>query len=154
MLDKWPDMVSCVRSHGRLRWGEQMPKTILVVEDNAMNMKLFCEILEGMGVTSLCAPDGQTGLDLALNQRPDLILLDMQLPDISGLDVAQIIKANSDIKHIPIIAVTASVMKGDEERIMASGCDVYVSKPVQIAEFMRVIRQVLDNPPGAPAAKI
>ena len=131
--------------------GEGMSKTILVVEDNAMNMKLFCEILEGMGVTSLCAPDGKTGLELAADRRPDLILLDMQLPDISGLDIAQAIKADDDLKHIPIIAVTASVMKGDEERIMASGCDVYVSKPVQIAEFMRVIRQTLDNPPAAKA---
>lgn len=126
-----------------------MSKTILVVEDNAMNMKLFCEILEGMGLTSLCAADGKTGLTLASDHRPDLILLDMQLPDISGLDVAQSIKANGELKHIPIIAVTASVMKGDEERIMASGCDIYVSKPVQIAEFMRVIRQTLDNPPIA-----
>ena len=85
------------------------------------------------------------------NFAPDLILLDMQLPDISGLDVAQSIKASGELKHIPIIAVTASVMKGDEERIMASGCDIYVSKPVQIAEFMRVIRQTLDNPPTAKA---
>ena len=75
----------------------------------------------------------------------------MQLPDISGLDIAQTIKADGNLKHIPIIAVTASVMKGDEERIMASGCDIYVSKPVQIAEFMRVIRQTLDNPPAAKA---
>lgn len=128
-----------------------MSKTILVVEDNAMNMKLFCEILEGMGLTSLCAPDGNTGLTLASDRRPDLILLDMQLPDISGLDVAQSLKANGELKHIPIIAVTASVMKGDEERIMASGCDIYVSKPVQIAEFMRVIRETLANPPTAKA---
>jgi two-component system cell cycle response regulator DivK len=122
-----------------------MSKTILVVEDNAMNMKLFCEILESMGVTSLCAPDGKTGLALANEHWPDLILMDMQLPDISGLELTRTIKADGALKHIPVIAVTASVMQGDEERIMASGCDIYVSKPIQIAEFIGVIRKMLDR---------
>jgi len=126
-----------------------MSKTILVVEDNAMNMKLFCEILESMGVTSLCAPDGKTGLALAKEHCPDLILMDMQLPDISGLELTRTIKADGELKHIPVIAVTASVMQGDEERIMASGCDIYVSKPIQIAEFIGVIRKMLDRPATA-----
>jgi two-component system cell cycle response regulator DivK len=126
-----------------------MSKTILVVEDNAMNMKLFCEILESMGVTSLCALDGKTGLALAKEHCPDLILMDMQLPDISGLELTRTIKADGELKHIPVIAVTASVMQGDEERIMASGCDIYVSKPIQIAEFIGVIRKMLDRPATA-----
>jgi two-component system cell cycle response regulator DivK len=127
-----------------------MSKTILVVEDNAMNMKLFCEILESMGVTSLCALDGKTGLALAKEHCPDLILMDMQLPDISGLELTRNIKADGELKHIPVIAVTASVMQGDEERIMASGCDIYVSKPIQIAEFIGVIRKMLDRPAATP----
>jgi two-component system cell cycle response regulator DivK len=120
-----------------------MAKTILVIEDNAMNMKLFCDVLEGLGQASIGAPNGKTGLALAEQHRPDLILLDIQLPDISGLEVAQTLKANPALKHIPVIAVTASVMRGDEERIRASGCDLYVRKPIQVAEFMTVIREYL-----------
>lgn len=108
-----------------------------------MNMKLFCDVLEGLGQTSISAVNGRSGIALAEQHHPDLILLDIQLPDISGLEVAETLKGNPALKHIPIIAVTASVMRGDEERIRASGCDLYVRKPIQVAEFMTVLRTYL-----------
>lgn len=120
-----------------------MAKSILIVEDNELNMKLFCEVLESLGHNSVPARDGTTALALAREHHPDLILMDMQLPDISGLEVTQRIKNDISLQHIPIIAVTAFAMKGDEERILAGGCDAYIPKPIQMKEFLGVIQKML-----------
>ncbi len=122
-----------------------MPKTVLVVEDDAMNMKLFHDILESQGLVCLPAIDGQTALALVRQQHADLILMDVQLPDISGLDLTRTIKNDSALRHIPIIAVTASAMRGDEERVMASGCDAYVSKPFPMMDLVGLIRAMLGD---------
>ncbi len=120
-----------------------MAKTIVAIEDDAMSMKLFGEILESLGHTLVPAADGMTGLDLVRRHRPDLILMDVQLPDISGLEVTRRIKGDSALKHIPIIAVTAIAMAGDEERVLASGCDVYIAKPIQMRDILSAIQKML-----------
>ena len=122
-----------------------MPKTVLVVEDDEMNMKLFHDILESQGLTCVPAVDGATALSLLREQHTDLILMDVQLPDMSGLDVTRTIKNDSALRHIPIIAVTASAMRGDEELVMASGCDAYVSKPFPMMELVSLIRSMLSD---------
>lgn len=122
-----------------------MPKTVLVVEDDAMNMKLFHDILESQGLVCLPAVNGTVALAMLKEQHTDLILMDVQLPDISGLDLTRTIKNDSALKHIPIIAVTASAMRGDEERVMASGCDAYVSKPFPMMELLGIIRKMLGD---------
>ncbi len=104
-----------------------MPKRILCVEDNPQNMRLVRKILVHHGYEVLEAEDGNTGIALALNEKPDLILMDVNLPDIDGLEATSIIKAQSSV---PILALTANAMYGDEERCLAAGCDGYISKPV------------------------
>lgn len=120
-----------------------MAKTILIVEDNAMNMKLFSALLEKRGHRAICAYDGTTALALARAHQPDLILMDMQLPDVSGLEVTGWIKQDPSLSHIPIIAVTALAMKGDGERILLGGCDAYIPMPITIPEFLGVIENML-----------
>ncbi len=103
---------------------------ILVVEDNADNMILICDILSSLNYTVLQAVDGEQGVELAQSERPDLILMDLSLPRLDGWTATQQIKANPDIKHIPIIALTAHALIGDRERALAVGCDDYLSKPI------------------------
>jgi two-component system cell cycle response regulator DivK len=109
-----------------------MNKTVLIVEDNELNMKLFNDLLEAHGFDTL--------LELARIHRPNLILMDIQLPEVSGEVVIQWIKADETIKHIPIVAVTAFAMKGDEERILSKGCEAYLSKPISIMKFIEVVK--------------
>ena len=120
-----------------------MAKTILIVEDNVMNMKLFCALLERRGHRSLCACDGMSALAMAREHLPDLILMDMQLPDVSGMEVTNWIRQDPTISRIPIIAVTALAMKGDGERILLGGCDAYIPMPITIPEFLGVIENML-----------
>jgi two-component system cell cycle response regulator DivK len=120
-----------------------MPKTILIVEDNAMNMKLFSALLEKRGHRTIYAHDGMTALALAREHRPDLILMDVQLPDVSGLEVTGWIRQDPAISHTTIIAVTALAMKGDGERILLAGCDAYIPMPITIPEFLGVIENML-----------
>jgi two-component system cell cycle response regulator DivK len=120
-----------------------MSKTVMIVEDNELNMKLFHDLLEANGYRTIQTRNGTEALDLARNHKPDLILMDIQLPEISGLDVTRWIKEDETIRHIPIIAVTAFAMKGDEERIRAGGCEAYLSKPISVAKFIETVRHFL-----------
>ena len=114
-------------------------KTILIVEDNELNLKLFTDLLEAHGYETLQCQDGNAALNLAREHKPDLILMDVQLPKVSGLEVVKWIKEVDALKSIPVIVVTAFAMRGDEEKIMQSGCAAYISKPIDIAEFIKTI---------------
>ncbi|MBI1981839.1 MAG: response regulator [Methylocystis sp.] len=116
-----------------------MTKTILIVEDNELNMKLFNDLLESDGHATLCATSGREAILLARSHRPDLILMDIQLPEISGLDVTRMLKADDDLRAIPVVAITAFAMKGDEEKILQGGCEAYLSKPISIAKFLETV---------------
>ncbi len=118
-------------------------KKILIVEDNDLNMKLFNDLLVAHGYGTLQTKDGVEALTLARQHRPDLILMDIQLPEVSGLQVTQWIKQDDDLRMIPIIAVTAFAMKGDEEKIRDGGCEAYIAKPISVASFMRTVERFL-----------
>lgn len=112
---------------------------ILVVEDNAANMMLAVFLLESVGHTVLTAPDAEVGLTLARDEQPSLILMDIQLPGMDGLEACARLKRDAATCAIPVIAVTALAMKGDEERIRAAGCDGYIAKPMRYREFLVTI---------------
>ncbi len=118
-------------------------KKVLIVEDNELNMKLFHDLLEVHGYETLQTRDGREALELARQHRPDLILMDIQLPEVSGLDVTRWIKADESLKQIPVIAVTAFAMKGDEEKIRSGGCEAYIAKPISVTNFLETIERVL-----------
>ncbi len=120
-----------------------MPKTILIVEDNELNMKLFRDLLEAQGYGILQTRDGMQALELARKERPDLIVMDIQLPQVSGLEVTKWIKADDNLKHIPVVAVTAFAMKGDEEKIREGGCEAYIAKPISVKDFLSTIERFL-----------
>ena len=113
--------------------------TVLVVEDNPANMTLATFLLKSAGHTVLSATDAETGLTLARNEQPDLILMDIQLPGMDGLQATALLKADETTRAIPVIALTALAMKGDEERIRAAGCDGYIAKPLAYREFLSTI---------------
>ncbi|TYC63291.1 response regulator [Rhodobacterales bacterium] len=120
-----------------------MAKTVLIVEDNELNMKLFHDLLEAHGYNTLQTRTGIEALQLAREHNPDLILMDIQLPEVSGLEVTKWIKEDESIASIPVIAVTAFAMKGDEERIRQGGCEAYISKPISVAKFLETVRGFL-----------
>jgi two-component system cell cycle response regulator DivK len=120
-----------------------MQKSILIVEDNELNMKLFNDLLEAHGYKTIKTRSGIEAVALARQHRPDLILMDIQLPGISGLEVTQKMKNDSDLRHIPVIAITAFAMKGDEEKILKGGCEAYLSKPISIVKFLETVRNYL-----------
>ena len=113
--------------------------TILVVEDNAANMKLALFLLQNAGYSVLCAPDAEAGLTLARQERPDLILMDIQLPGMDGLAATALLKRDEMTHAIPVIALTALAMKGDEERIRAAGCVGYIAKPMGYREVLATV---------------
>ena len=121
-----------------------MSKKILIVEDNDLNLKLFRDLLEANGYATFETKEGIEAISMTRNIQPDLIVMDIQLPEISGLDITRKIKADRDISHIPVIAVTAFAMKDDEEKIMAAGCEAYLSKPIGIDDFLSTIRRFLE----------
>ena len=121
-------------------------RKVLIVEDNVLNMKLFNDLLEAHGYTVLQAMDGPEALRIVREHRPDLILMDIQLPEVSGLEVTKRLKADEEPRSIPVIAVTAFAMKGDEERIREGGCEAYLSKPISVGKFIDTVRQFLGNP--------
>ena len=121
-------------------------KRVLIVEDNDLNMKLFNDLLEAHGYFTLQTKDGVEALRMARQHRPDLILMDIQLPEVSGLEVTKWLKEDEDLRAIPVIAVTAFAMKGDEERIREGGCEAYLSKPISVGKFIETIRHFLGNP--------
>jgi len=114
-------------------------KSILIVEDNELNMKLFSDLLEAHGYRVIQTRDGLSALDLARRHKPDLVLMDIQLPEVSGIEVTKWMKEADDLKHIPVIAVTAFAMKGDEEKIKEGGCEAYISKPISVLSFLQTI---------------
>ncbi len=122
-----------------------MAKTVLVVEDNELNMKLFHDLLEAHGYNIIQTRNGLEALDLARAHRPDLILMDIQLPEVSGLEVTKWIKEDEELRAIPIIAVTAFAMKGDEERIRQGGCEAYLSKPISIGKFIETVKTYIGD---------
>jgi two-component system cell cycle response regulator DivK len=122
-----------------------MSKTVLIVEDNELNMKLFRDLLEAHGYATLQTRNGIEALSLARDHRPDLILMDIQLPEVSGLDVTKWLKEDDQLRAIPVIAVTAFAMKGDEERIREGGCEAYISKPITVSMFLDTIRQFIGD---------
>jgi two-component system, cell cycle response regulator DivK len=127
-----------------------MVKTVLIVEDNELNMKLFRDLLEAHGYKTLQTRNGIEAIALARKHRPDLIVMDIQLPEVSGLDVTKWLKEDDSLRHIPIVAVTAFAMKGDEERIREGGCEAYVSKPISISQFLETVRSLVRAPAELP----
>lgn len=121
-----------------------MSKSILVVEDNELNMKLFHDLLEAQGYDVLQSRDGMEALKLARTHKPDLILMDIQLPEVSGLEVTKWLKEDETLRAIPVIAVTAFAMKGDEEKIREGGCEAYISKPISVVNFLETVQKFLD----------
>lgn len=120
-------------------------KKILIVEDNELNLKLFCDLLENESFQVVSTKDGIEAFDITKGEIPDLILMDIQLHGTSGFDVIKKIKADEDIKHIPIIAVTAFAMKDDRERILESGCEAYIAKPISIVPFLEMVNHFLET---------
>lgn len=120
-----------------------MAKTVLIVEDNELNMKLFHDLLEAHGYNTLETKDGREALRLAREHHPDLILMDIQLPEISGLEVTKWIKEDLSLRTIPVIAVTAFAMKGDEEKIREGGCEAYLAKPISVANFLETVEKFI-----------
>lgn len=120
-----------------------MAKTVLIVEDNELNMKLFHDLLEAHGYNTLQTRTGIEALELARTHNPDLILMDIQLPEVSGLEVTKWIKEDDELRSIPVVAVTAFAMKGDEERIRQGGCEAYISKPISVTRFLETVRTYL-----------
>jgi len=120
-----------------------MSKKVLVVEDNELNMKLFHDLLEAHGYQTVQTRNGNEVLDLARSEKPDLILMDIQLPEVSGLDVTRWLKSDAELKNIPVIAVTAFAMKGDEQKIREGGCEDYISKPISVTGFIETIQKYL-----------
>ena len=121
-----------------------MAKTVLIVEDNELNMKLFHDLLEARSYNILQTKDGMEALKIARAERPDLILMDIQLPEVSGLEVTKWIKQDDDLKSIPVIAVTAFAMKGDEKKIREGGCEAYIAKPISVSSFLATVEKFLN----------
>ena len=118
-------------------------KKVLIVEDNDLNMKLFNDLLVAHGYGTLQTKDGTEALALARQYHPDLILMDIQLPEVSGLQVTQWIKSDDVLRSIPVIAVTAFAMKGDEEKIRDGGCEAYIAKPISVSSFLKTVERFL-----------
>src|ERR1700749_139095 len=118
-------------------------KTVLIVEDNELNMKLFHDLLDAHGYQILQTKDGMEALDIAREHHPDLILMDIQLPEVSGLEVTKWLKEDDSLKSIPVVAVTAFAMKGDEEVIRQGGCEAYISKPISVTSFLETVRRFI-----------
>jgi len=122
-----------------------MAKKVLIVEDNELNMKLFHDLLDAHGYETVETRDGLQAVDLAREHNPDLILMDIQLPEVSGLEVTRWLKEDEKLRSIPVIAVTAFAMKGDEEKIRQGGCEAYISKPISVALFLETVGRFLDG---------
>ena len=120
-----------------------MAKTILIVEDNELNMKLFNDLLQAHGYDTVQTKDGKDAVELARSHRPDLIVMDIQMPEISGLEIARALKADARLRHIPIIAVTSYALDGEEGRAEEAGCDAYFSKPVSPRALLAKVREFI-----------
>jgi two-component system cell cycle response regulator DivK len=125
-------------------------KKVLVVEDNELNMKLFCDLLDAFGFQTVESRDGLKAVDLARQHKPDLIIMDIQLPEVSGLDLTRWIKDDTSINKIPIMAVTAFAMRQDERLVREAGCEAYMSKPIQMMPFIDTVRRLTGPRTAAP----
>jgi CheY-like chemotaxis protein len=123
-------------------------ETILIVEDNLLNRKLVEAILKPLGYRLLTAVNGEEGIEVATRERPDLILMDLQLPKVSGYDATEVLKSQPETAHITIVALTAHAMADERERALAAGCDGYITKPVDTRTFPGQVRQYLDSGEG------
>ena len=121
-------------------------KTVLIVEDNELNMKLFNDLLTAHGYTTVQTRSGVEAVQLARDHAPNLILMDIQLPEISGIQVIQWMKDDETLRHIPIVAITAFAMKGDEEKIRQAGCEAYLSKPISVVKFLETVKNFASEP--------
>ena len=130
---------------GRRQSSDGRSKTVLIVEDNELNMKLFHDLLDAHGYATIETRNGMDALRLAREHRPNLILMDIQLPEVSGLEVTKWLKEDDDLREIPVVAVTAFAMKGDEERIRRGGCEAYISKPISIGTCIETIRHFIGD---------
>jgi two-component system, cell cycle response regulator DivK len=119
---------------------------VLVIEDNPANMTLAVFLLESAGHSVIGATDAEAGLTLAREDQPELILMDIQLPGMDGLQATRLLKENAATQRIPVIALTALAMKGDEERIRAAGCDGYIAKPLGYKQFLAIVAAQLPRP--------
>jgi len=125
----------------------EIVKTILIVEDNEVSMKLFNALLQAHGYMTLQSVDGMDTMHLAEEHRPDLILMDIQLPVVSGIELAKMLKADDDLKDIPILAVSAFAMKGEEEKIFEAGFDGYIPKPISVPYFLEMVANFISDCP-------
>jgi two-component system cell cycle response regulator DivK len=123
-------------------------KRILIVEDNPLNMKLLRDVLEAHGYQTIATGVGGAALPLACEHQPDLILMDLQLPDISGFDAVRQLKNHSPTRTIPVVAVTAFAMSGDERKALNSGCDAYVAKPISLRKFIEMVERFIGEAGG------
>jgi two-component system, cell cycle response regulator DivK len=128
-----------------------MTRTIVLIEDNEQNRYLLSYLLERHGFTVFAAPDGPRGIELARARRPDVILLDIQLPTMHGYDVAATLRADPDLLGVPIIAVTSYAMVGDREKALAAGCTGYIEKPIDPDTFVQQVEDYLVRPGGRDA---
>lgn len=128
-------------------------KRVLIVEDNPLNMKLFSAMIGAQGYDVVQAVDGPSGLETARAHHPDLIVMDIQLPGMTGLEVTKLLKADDATRGIKIVATTAFALRGDEDTIKASGCDAYMAKPIAITEFIELVDAMLTSAqrPAPPA---
>ena len=117
-------------------------KSVLVVEDNELNMRLFCDLLDAFGYDTLQCKDGAKAVELARENQPDLIVMDIQLPEVSGLDITRWLKDDETTRAIPVLAVTAFAMRSDEQRVREAGCEGYLSKPIQMKSFLSTVEQL------------
>ena len=120
-----------------------MPKTILIVEDDDLSMKLENDLLQAQGHEILQSVDGRDALQLASDHNPDLIIMDIQLPGVSGLDHVKALKADEALKDIPVLAVTAFALAGDREKFLGAGCDDYIAKPISVPHFLELVDKLL-----------
>ena len=122
-----------------------MAKIILIVEDDDLSMKLATDLLHAHGYDILHSVDGKDTLPLAREHHPDLIIMDIQLPEISGMEYTKMLKADEGLKDIPVLAVTAFAMKGDEEKILEAGCDGYIAKPISVTHFLETVERLINR---------
>ena len=123
-------------------------KRILIVEDNALNMKLLRDVLEAYGYQTITTEEGTAAFAIACEEQPDLILMDLQLPDVSGFDAVRRLKDHAATRSIPVIAVTAFAMSGDERKALSSGCDAYVAKPIVLRDFIEIVERFIGGAGG------
>ncbi len=122
-----------------------MAKLILMVEDEPRNLTLLRDLLQVSGYKTIEATDGEQGVELAKSNKPDLILMDVQMPKMDGLEATRILKADTTTSNIPVLALTSYAMKGDKERILEAGCDGYLAKPIDIKELLKIVAEYLSG---------